>query len=68
MKNYGRKTLCQYGCLGCGIFTLMLGYTFADIGTSYTPTGTGIIILVSLFAYRFVYGVTIGPVAFMYIP
>jgi hypothetical protein len=33
LKNYGRKTLTQYGCVGCGIFTLILGYAMTTIGS-----------------------------------
>jgi hypothetical protein len=68
LKTQGRKTLCQWGAFGCGIFTLLLGYKIAEIGDEVTPVGTGVIILVALFTYRFIYGVTIGPVAFLYIP
>lgn len=64
IKKMGRKTLLQTGALGLGI---LLGI----IGTCYIWSGNKkaeYIILVCLYMFYLIFGFTLGPVVWLYIP
>jgi hypothetical protein len=49
--------------------TLCLGYKIAHFDSEADNYITqGLIVVICLFAYRLIYGLTIGPVTFLYIP
>lgn len=64
MANFGRKPLTLFGNIVLGVVDMLLGllFIFYDWSTS------GYIILVLLVIYIIVFGVSLGPVVWLYVP
>lgn len=72
LKSYGRVQVIQYGCIGLAASNLIVAAAF-HFGTDETnkiPFGglSAFIIIISLLIYRAFFGLTLGPVVWMYIP
>lgn len=66
LKRFGRKGLFQLGTANSCLFMLLICIGFLAIPSQTTPQQ--ILIIVSLFIFMFVFGMTLGPVVFLYIP
>lgn len=68
LAKFGRKTILQFGTLLGGIGNLLLTIGFFIKGPSDEGgVGQGII-LVGLFLYMAVFGISLGPIVWLYIP
>ena len=63
IKKYGRKTLLQIGAIGIGITLVVIASCYA----AKTAAGNNIIVG-SLYVYMLLFGFTLGPVVWLYIP
>lgn len=63
IRNLGRKTLLQIGalCIGLLLLTVSICFILNTPGAKYT-------IVTSLFLYMLMFGFTLGPIVWMYIP
>lgn len=66
LTKYGRKTILQYGTIGCILTTVTIGIGFAI--NSYASSFSVFLILTGLFCYMANFGLTLGPIVWMYIP
>jgi SP family arabinose:H+ symporter-like MFS transporter len=66
LTKYGRKTILQVGTLGAAVANVVitLGYYLND---SY-PSLSVVLILTALFYYMANFGLSLGPIVWMYIP
>ncbi len=64
-KTFGRRTIILTGSLGLGICDVFIGVCFVFIDQF---AGSSWIIIVVLIFYMIIYGTTIGPTVWMYIP
>lgn len=64
LTRVGRKSLTLFGNLGLAVIDIAIGilFIFSDWGPS------GIIIFVLLILYMIVYGISLGPVVWLYVP
>lgn len=63
IKKFGRKFLLQLGGIGVGLILVVVGTCYA-IDTS----GANYAIVGSLYIYMILFGFTLGPVVWLYIP
>ena len=68
--KFGRKAILQFGTLmaGLGNALVFLGFLLNQIDGSEDSTNGQIFILMGLFLYMGVFGVSLGPVVWLYIP
>jgi MFS transporter, SP family, arabinose:H+ symporter len=66
LKKYGRKLILQFGTIGAIITNLIIGIGFALSGSS--PGLSVGLILFGLFCYMANFGLSLGPIVWMYIP
>jgi hypothetical protein len=64
LAHFGRKALTLFGNLGLGVIDILLAVLF--LFPDWAPSG--ILILVLLILYMIVYGVSLGPVVWLYVP
>ncbi len=66
LSRFGRKTILQVGTLGAVVSNLVIamGYFVSD---SY-PSLSVVLILLALFYYMANFGLSLGPIVWMYIP
>lgn len=66
LTKFGRKTILQWGTIGSVITTGLIGLGFA-INSIAHGLSVGLILL-GLFCYMANFGLTLGPIVWMYIP
>lgn len=66
LKRVGRKALFQLGTAVSCVFMLLICIGFLALPDQ--TTGQQVLIIVSLFIFMFDFGMTLGPVVFLYIP
>ena len=64
LNKFGRKTITLLGNLGLGIIDIVIGILF--LFSDWNPSG--IIIVVLLFIYMLLFGLSAGPIVWMYVP
>lgn len=64
LTKVGRKPLTLFGNLGLAVIDIAIGILF--IFTDWPPSGIFVFIL--LIFYMFVYGISLGPVVWLYVP
>jgi hypothetical protein len=63
LTKFGRRPLVLFGNLALGIIDIVIGILFV-----VTWSGSGIFVLVMLILYMIVYGISLGPVVWLYVP
>lgn len=66
LTRYGRKTILQVGTLGAGVANLVIALGFF-ISESHPSLSVGLV-LTALFYYMANFGLSLGPIVWMYIP
>lgn len=66
LKKYGRKLILQYGTVGAIITNFIIGIGFFLMGSS--PKLSVALILIGLFCYMANFGLSLGPIVWLYIP
>lgn len=68
LQKLGRKTILQVGTLLEGIGCLLVGIGFfLKNGSEDSSSGQGLI-LVGLFLFMWIFGISLGPIVWLYIP
>ena len=67
--KFGRKTILQLGTLGASIGNVLIfiGFLLNGQGDDASTTGQPFI-LIGLFLYMGVFGISLGPIVWLYIP
>jgi MFS family permease len=66
LKKYGRKMILQYGTIGAILtnFIIAIGFFASESSPGFSVT----LILIGLFCYMANFGLSLGPVVWMFIP
>jgi MFS transporter, SP family, arabinose:H+ symporter len=64
LAKVGRRPLTLFGNLGLGVIDIIIAILF--VFSSWTPSG--MIIFVLLIFYNIIYGISLGPVVWLYVP
>ena len=64
MNKFGRKTIVLFGSLTLAIIDIAIGILF--VFSEWPPSG--IFVLVLLILYMYVFGLTAGPIVWIYVP
>lgn len=66
LTKYGRKTILQVGTLGAAVANVVIAFGYF-ISDSHPSLSVGLILL-ALFYYMANFGLSLGPIVWMYIP
>jgi len=64
LTKVGRRSLTLFGNLGLALCDIIIGILFVFSGWS----ASGILIFVMLIIYMVIYGISLGPVVWLYVP